>query len=173
MAAAKLEEDLDLGIEKGKGSKKKLIIIGAVAAVLLLSGTGIAWFLMSGDSDSSVADNAQDSSQETQQLPAIYLPLDPLFIVNLPPGSKAKLLQVGIQIMARDQSLIDFVQHNDPMIRHSLLNLLGSQSDETLISRSGKEKLQKEVIKSMNKIVKKQGGNGEIEAVYFTTFVMQ
>lgn len=175
MATGKLDEDLDLGIEKGKGSKNKLIVIIAAAALLLFGGgLAVTWFLLDGSDQQVASDQEQETDAEQQpKSPAIYYPLDPLFVVNLPPGSKAKLLQVGIQVMTRQQELVDFVQHNDPMIRHSLLNLLGSQDDDTLLSRKGKEKLQSEVVKSMNKIVRNQGGPGEVEAVYFTSFVMQ
>ncbi|MCB1857266.1 MAG: flagellar basal body-associated FliL family protein [Gammaproteobacteria bacterium] len=173
MAAGKLDDDLDLGIEQGKGSKKKIIILGAVGIVfLLLAGLGAAWLLM-GEGESSELASASGDEQTQPQKPHLYHPLEPLFIVNMPPGSKAKLLQVGLQVMTRDQAIIDFVQHNDPMIRHNLLNLLGTQSDEVLKTRAGKEKLQQEVVKNMNQIIKKQGGPGEVEAVYFTTFVMQ
>lgn len=171
MAKQKPEEDLDLGIEQEKGSKKKLIIIGAIVLVLLVGGGLVAgWFLMGGD-DAAVADEEVEAPKEQQ--PAIYHRMDPVFVVNLPEGSKAKLLQASVQVMARTQETIDFVQHNDPMIRHNLLNLFGSHSGEELSSRSGKEKLQAEVMKQLNQIIKEQGGSGEVEAIYFTSFVMQ
>ena len=171
MAKKKPEEDLDLGVEQEKGSKKKLIIIAAIALLLLVGG-GLAagWFLLGGD-DTAEADN--ESEVPKVQLPAIYHQMDPVFVVNLPAGSKAKLLQASVQVMARTQETIDFVQNNDPMIRHNMLNLFGSHSDEELSSRSGKEKLQAEVIQQLNQIIKEQGGSGEVEAVFFTAFVMQ
>ena len=171
MAKKSPEEDLDLGIEQDKGSKKKLILIIAIALLVLVGGgLGIGWFLLGGD-EAEVAD-VQENEQEAQQ-PAIYHPMDPVFVVNLPEGSKARLLQASVQVMARGQETIDFVEHNDPMIRHSLLNLFASHTDQELGTRNGKEKLQAEVMKRLNKIIKDQGGSGEVEAVYFTSFVMQ
>lgn len=173
MAKKIQEEDLDLGIEQEKGSKKKLILIIAVAVLVLLGGgLGVGWFLLSGD-DSEQAGSETESDAAKSQQAAIYYPMEPIFVVNLPEGSKAKLLQTSIQVMAREQQIIDFIKHNDPMIRHSLLNLLASHTDSELNSRGGKVKLQSEVITQLNKLIKEQGGSGEVEAVYFTSFVMQ
>ncbi len=82
-------------------------------------------------------------------------------------------MQLKLQVMSRDQAVIDLVANNDPMVRHALLNILGNQSNETLKSREGKEALQAEILSSLNKIVTEQGGSEEVEAVYFTSFVMQ
>jgi len=173
MARSNTEEDLDLGVEQDKGSRKKLIIIIATTLLLLVGGSlGVAWFLLGGE-QAELADTQDGADKKQQPQPAIYYPMDPVFVVNLPEGGKAKLLQTSVQVMARGQQTIDFVQRNDPMIRHSLLNLFGSHTDAELSSRNGKEKLQAAVIKELNKIIKEQGGSGEIEAVYFTSFVMQ
>jgi len=176
MAKKNADDDLDLGIETEKGSKKKLIILIAVGLLVLLGGgLSVGWFLFGGDDEQDgVAEEVQQETEtEIEKLPAIYHPLDPLFVVNLPPGGKARMLQVGVQVMARKPELIEFIQHNDPMIRHDLLNLFSSQEGEKLSSRKGKEKLQAEVLKNLNRIVQDQEAPGEIEGVYFTSFVMQ
>lgn len=170
MAKQQEDEDLDLGAENGGGSKKKLIIIIAGVILLLVMGLGVGWFLM--DGDEAAAENVAEEVVE-EQLPAIYHPLNPVFVVNLPPGGKAKMLQIGVQVMARDPALIEFIQHNDPMVRHNLLSLFGNQQDAVLRDRKGKEKLQAEVFKMINQILKDQKWAGEIEAVFFTSFVMQ
>ncbi len=174
MAKEKLDEDLDLGIEKEGGSKKKLIIIIAAALLLLGGGGGAAWFFLSGDDEvtEAVEEEGKGKKEEEPKV-ALYQALDPVFVVNLPPGGSAKMLQVGLQVMVRDPELLDFLKHNDPMLRNNLLTLFGSQQADALRDRSGKEKLQAEVLKSLNELVKKQDGPGEVEAVYFTSFVMQ
>ena len=164
------DDDRDLALDQESGSKKKLIILIAAGVLLLLiAGGAIAWFLLGGGDEES----AEETPEQVEEAPPIYYPLEPGFVVNLPPGSRAKLLQADIQIVARDQATVDFVKLNDPMIRHNLLNLLGASPDSELRSRAGKEKLQAEVLKQLNKLLKDQGGSGEIEAVYFTSFVMQ
>jgi len=175
MANKKLDDDLDLGIEKEAGSKKKMIILIVVGVVVLLGGgLGVGWFMLGGESaDWEESVEAEAASAEAEKGPPIYLSLAPAFVVNLPPGGQARMLQLGVDVMARQPELIEFLKHNDPMIRNNLLNLFGTQDSDSLRAREGKEKLQAEVLKALNKIIKGQDGPGEVEAVYFTSFVMQ
>ncbi len=181
MAEEELEEDLDLGEEKEGGSKKKLIIIGGAALLVLVLGGGGAWFFLSGD-DGSAPETAQteeaDGDDKKAEIakakgPATYISLTPVFVVNLPPDTGAKMMQVGVDVMVRNPELLEFIKANDPMIRHQLLNLFSTQDAGKLRNRAGKEKLQSEAKDTIQKIVTDQGGPGEIEAVYFTSFVMQ
>lgn len=165
--AAQQDEDLDLGAENGSGSKKKLIIIIGGIVLLLVVGLGLGLLFLGGDEEGAEGEVVE------APLPAIYHPLDPVFVVNLPPGGRAKMLQVGVQVMARDPALVEFITHNDPMLRHNLLSLFGSKKDSVLRDRKGKEKLQQEVFDTINTILTEQGGPGQIEAVFFTSFVMQ
>jgi flagellar FliL protein len=151
--------------------------------VLILAGGG-AWFFLSGD-DASAPESAEtkDSddgnktngkeAEDEEKGPAMYHSLKPVFVVNLPPGSGAKMMQIGIDVMVRNPELMEFIKTNDPMIRHQLLNLFSTQDATKLRKRSGKEKLQEEVKKVIQQIVTDQGGPGSVEAVYFTGFVMQ
>ena len=181
MAEKQAEEDLDLGEEKQGASKGKLmIIIGAAVLVLALCG-GAAWFFMSGDeeagaetADTEQADGDKKAAEEEEEKgPAMYHSLAPVFVANLPPGSGAKMLQVGVDVMMRSQELLDFIKLNDPMIRHKPLDLFSTQDAKTLRKRAGKEKLQAAALEVIQKIVKEQDGPGKVEALYFTSFVMQ
>jgi flagellar FliL protein len=59
-------------------------------------------------------------------------------------------------------------------VRNDLLLLLGNQHYETISSREGKEKLREQALEAVRKVVKNAGGKGDlVEAVYFTSFVMQ
>jgi len=176
MAKKSEAHDLDLGIETEKGSKTKLIILVAAGFLVVLGGAlSAGWFMFGGNGEQGrgAEEAQQEAEEESEKLPAVYHPLDPLFVVNLPPGGTARMLQIGVQVMARKPELIEFVQRNDPMIRHNLLNLFSSQDGEKLGSRKGKEKLQADVLKNINRIVQEQEAPGEIEGVYFTSFVMQ
>lgn len=168
------DENLKAEAEKGTGSNKKLIFLAIGGAFLLLAtGMGISWFLFAGVGRDDAAGDDQQKRAEEVKPPAIYHPLDPAFVVNLLPGGKAKMLQVSLQVLLREPDMIEFLEHNDPMLRHNLLNLFESQDESKLRDRKGKEKLQKEIAKTLNGIVKKLDGPGEIEAVFFTAFVMQ
>ena len=176
-----LDEELDLGIEKG-GNKKLIIMIAAGVLLLALIGGGV-WFFLSGDDEApaegeeaaaeETAEQSEEAAEEAELLPPIYHPLKPVFVVNLPPGGDAKMLQIGVNVMLRQPELQEFLKHNDPMVRDRLLSVFSIQESSNLRSRAGKEKLQTEVQKELEKIVEELGGSGKIESVYFTSFVMQ
>ena len=175
-----MDSDLDVGIEKPKGSKKKLMIIIALAALLLPAvGGGVAWFLLSDSNSAAEQTKGSGEGGERKKIidddenPALYHPLEPVFVVNLPPGGRYTMMQVGVQLMTREPDLVEFLEYNNPLIRDQLLTLFGNQKDATLQDRKGKKKLQAQMQKVLNKIVVDQGGTGEIEGVYFTSFVMQ
>jgi flagellar FliL protein len=172
MADQESSEELDLGEEKP--GKSKLIIIIAIVAVLLIGGGLAAYFLLTGDDEAGedATTSSEESAEVEQELsPAQYVELKPPFVVNLP--GRPSLLQVGISVRVRSDEMVEFINHNDPMIRHNLLNLLSAADAKALKTRENKESLQAEMLKELNRVVTELKGPGEVEALYFTNFVMQ
>ncbi len=173
-------EDLDLG-EEGKGSKKKLIIIIVLALVLLGGGGGAAWFFLMGDEAPPEGEQAatQKTTEEEEEEPAdehappIYHPFKPLFIVELPPGGKKKMLQLELQVLTHQAKVDAFLTTNDPMVRHHILNLLSEQTGEMLGSAEGKQQLRQAIIDKIKQLMKENGKRGEIDNVFFSQFVLQ
>ncbi|MGD9164528.1 MAG: flagellar basal body-associated FliL family protein [Chromatiales bacterium] len=171
MANEKEAEDLDLGEEKpGKG---KLIIIISAAALLLIGAGAAAYFLLfSGDDEAAPEANEQVAEEaQVEQGPVQYLPLEPPFVVTLP--GKPSLLQVGISVRFVGDELAEFVKHNDPMIRHNLLNLLSTVEANKLKDRAAKDSLQQRMLDELNRVLKDLKAPGQVDALYFTSFVMQ
>ena len=181
MATARLDETTDLGIEKQPGRTKLLIIIGLAAAVVLAAGGGATWYFLAGPGAEQAAEagakarKGKHGTEEATQAeaPPIYHPLDPPFVANLPPGGKARMVQAAVRIQTRDPALVSFLQQNDPMVRHHLLSLFGAQDAAELMTRAGRERLQAEVQDTVARLVAERGGEGKVEAVYFTQFVLQ
>ncbi|MDJ0806512.1 MAG: flagellar basal body-associated FliL family protein [Gammaproteobacteria bacterium] len=175
MANQENNQDLDLGEEKS--GKKKLIIIIALVVLLFIGGGVAAFFLMSGDTESETgaADGGSEESEQTEATvekgPAQYYDMAPVFVVNMP--GKPSLLQVGVNLRITSEQMVEFLKHNDPMLRHHLLNLLQSKKAKDLLERPAKEALQTEMLDEINRIVKELSGPGEVDALYFTSFVMQ
>ena len=176
-------DELELDVEQSSsGGMKKIIIIVAVLILLNVAGIG-GWIYMSS------AGNEQDSKSEEvvkEVKPRIYLSLDPEFVVNFSQGSKAKFLQVELQVVAREESVLEQLRVNMPVVRNDILLLLSSQQYEDLKSRAGKEQLQKMMLDTVNKILVDQAANSEpeeegksaktpalVENIYFTSFIMQ
>ena len=153
---------------KPKGKAKLLIIIGA--AVLLLGGGGAFFFLKGGDKKPAAA----EAKKEAVKLPTVYVPLDPPFVVNFDAGAGARFLQITVQLMTRKPEMAEFAKAHEPVIRNDLLLLFSNQKFEEVSTREGKEKLREAALQTVRKIIAEEGSKpDELEALYFTSFVMQ
>lgn len=155
-----------------KKSKKGLII--GVLVLLLAAGGGAAWFFL-GKSKAEAEHGEDGAAADAKAVlaPAVYLALDPAFVVNLEDPVAPRYLQAEIQIMARDALAMESAKAHLPRIRNALLMLLGQQKPADLVSREGKEKLQLAALAEVQKVLQAETGKPVVEAVYFTSFVMQ
>ncbi len=154
-------------------SKKLLIII--LAAVVVLGGGGAgAYFAFGGKGDEKKDEKAKKEEAHAVKLPAQFVELDPPFVVNFEAGSSARFLQIAVQLMTRDPHMVEFLNHNTPIIRNDLLLLFGNKHVEEVSTQEGKEALRAAALASVRKIIASEGQKPDaLENVYFTSFVMQ
>jgi flagellar FliL protein len=151
----------------GRGKAKLFIILLLAAVVLAGAGAG-AWVLLAPHGKKAKVVKAEPL------LPAQYVALDPPFVVNFEADEQVRFLQVTVQLMSRDPATIEVLKANDPVVRNDLLLLFGGQKYSVVSTREGKEGLRQQTLAAVRKIVAGAGGKPEkVEAVYFTSFVMQ
>ncbi|AEF53869.1 flagellar basal body-associated FliL family protein [Marinomonas posidonica] len=166
------EDGLDVGSEEGKsGGKKKLIIIIALV-VLLLGGGAAAYFLMFSGSDSPV-DPAEAEAAALANEPSIYLTLEPAFTIDMMVNDRQRYVQLNMTIKSKNEEQMEAVTSHMPLIRNSLVLLFSSQSFDELKTTEGKEALKLAALDSINGILEQETGQGGIDGVLFTNFVMQ
>ncbi|OUR69449.1 flagellar protein [Marinomonas sp. 42_23_T18] len=172
-----MADDLDVSAEDGaKGGKAKLIIIIVAAVLVLAVGGGAAYFLLSDSSEDESAAATEQVSQDvgaSSSGPAIYLKLDPAFVVDFIVGGKQRYLQLNLTVKSRDQGQIDAIKIHMPLIRNSLVLLFSSQEFNELQSTEGKMALKLSAVESINTILQQETNAGGVEDVLFTNFVMQ
>ena len=186
------DEDLDLdsGEEEDtpKSSKKMMIIIIVGVVLLLILGVVGGMFFggffddkpvpvettqnvdseSGGDTDS---DNSEGSSEEFEDIS--YWPLDPPFVLNFEGKSKARFMQIGLEISTTSEKSYAAVKKHSPIMRNEIVLLLSGQKYEEMITPEGKEQLRAELIETINIILKKHKAKKGIDNIYFTSFVMQ
>jgi flagellar FliL protein len=159
------------GTETSAAGKRRvpwLIII--VAAVLVIGGIGAALVL----TPSSKSSHAKVAAAPKPTGPPLYLALDPPFVVNFQADQLVRFLQVSIEVMSRDPKTVDLLKNNDPLVRNDLLILLANQKYSAIATPAGKEQLRADALAAIRKDVVQAGGDPKlVEAVYFTSFVMQ
>ncbi len=174
---AKDNKDIEGEEEGSGGGKLKLIVIIVVAAVLLIGGGTAAFFLLGSDDEAAEGESTEEVAEVEE--PAIeegeplYVDMKPQFVVNLPPGGPAKMLQVAITIYTRQAEVGDWITKNDPMIRHHMIELLEEQDGAALLTVEGKQALQAGIEEFLRKKLEEMSQPGEIKGVFFTEFVLQ
>ncbi len=165
---AEKQDDIEVAEEKNSKTTKILMI---VIALLLLAVIGLGGFMFMG------SDAEEDAEQtETVKQAPIYYTIEEPFIVNFSEqsGGQVRYMQVKMKVMARSQAVIDAVQTHLPAIQHELLMLLYSQNYDGLLTSEGTQALQQACLETINRILQSETSlENELEAVYFTSFLMQ
>jgi flagellar FliL protein len=153
------------------GGKGKWITI-VIAVALVAAGAGAGAFL--GPFFHSAPSSKKPTPKVEVKGPPLYLGLDPPFVVNFEAEQAVRFLQVTVQVMSRDQTTLDLLKANDPVVRNDLLLLFGNQKYTTISTSEGKDKLRTDSLDAIRKVIGGAGGKPDlVEAVYFTSFVMQ
>ncbi|MCW8855276.1 MAG: flagellar basal body-associated FliL family protein [Gammaproteobacteria bacterium] len=180
-------EETEGSAKKGNATMKIVLIVNAVLLLIAIS-VGLTYFLMSGDepiakvdseADVEVLDNEPAAEDEAlvERKPAsskhIYIPLKPAFVVNFENPEQVSLLQVDIQLMTYDPAVEKALNTHMPRIRNELLLLFGGKQYHEINTREGKRKLSQDAIMEIQRVLQEEGAPSSVEALYFTSFVMQ
>lgn len=171
------EQDLTLDDENGNtppegsgGKKKKLIILIIGALLLVAVAIGATWFLLSGNADANT-DEAVEA--EPVLLPIQYVILKPEFVVSFQVGTRQRFLQVSLEVMTRAPHVKTVLEMHDPMIRNDIIRIMTQQPFDALRTAEGRVALQQALTAHLDQVVAREHGEGGVEAVLFTNFVMQ
>lgn len=152
-----------------KKSSKTMLIIAFV--VLVAGAAGGTWYFMR---PAVVVDKEKSAEAvPAAKQPAQYFALTPSFVVNLADTYGNRYLQVDINLMGRQSDFSDAISHHVPLLRHRLLMLFGQKQSTQLRSSEDKEKVQAEALEEVRTLLVQETGKPMVEALYFTSFVMQ
>lgn len=178
------EEDQEEGAEnledggEGKSGIKRIVIM--VLAFLLVAGISVAatlFFLGDSSSDDELPEADQLELEEQviapEDGPAVYLALNPEFIVNYSVSGRTRYLKLEISILGRDQFALDSISEHMPLVRNNLLQTLNEQDYKALRTAEGRESLAAALTDTIQEILLDVIGRPGIERVLFRTFVMQ
>jgi flagellar FliL protein len=106
---------------------------------------------------------------------AIYYAIPEPFTINFLNQSRQKVryLQIKVSLKSTDADAIKGAKHNLPMIQDALLDLFSDQSYDQANSNEGRILLQQDTLKTIQAILKEETDNDAIDAVYFTSFILQ
>jgi flagellar protein FliL len=134
---------------KAKG-KKMIVIIGAVVLLLVIVGAVWFFFLRHPATEDGEDGASAPQAEAKHTTPPVFLPMDNM-VVNLADPGGEKFAQVGITIGVVDQHVSDSVKANLPTIRNAVLLLISQRTSDELLTKEGKEKLAREILREVSK----------------------
>ena len=153
-------------------ARGKLILISLVAGFVIAGATAgglyYAGIFPAKASETAGAEKTPEPPKE-----AIYVPLHPAFTANFEKKGSARFLQVSVEVMTREPDVEDLIKVHMPAIRNDLLMLFSARSSDSLTTPEGKQQLQADTLSAVQEILKRESGEPGVEAVYFTSFVME
>ena len=171
MAEEEVSETEEAAEPASGGMMKKLVIIGG--AVLLVGASvfgGMTFF--GGDEPVEEEEVAEEATPTTA--PALYASLHPPLVVNFKDSiGDAHFMQITMEVMARDQDVINAVREHTPVIRNALILLFSGAVYEEVTTREGKEQMLADGLLEIQNIMSAQIGETGVEAVYFTALIIQ
>ncbi|GAB2533068.1 flagellar basal body-associated FliL family protein [Rhodanobacter koreensis] len=145
------------------------LLIGLAVALMLALGASVyAWLAWHASAKSAAKVESVKLVKDE-----LYLPMDPAFVVNFRDDDSLRYLQVGVTLMSHDPDAIAAAKNADPVIRDALVSLFSSKDYSIISDPAGRQKLQQQALAAVREIVQKRLGRPGIDALYFTSFVMQ
>ena len=156
---------------KGGGKKKLIIIVAAALLLVVLLGGGAAFLLLKKKAPAEGEDGAEDTTEPVTEkaahkigAPPTFVPLDP-FTVNLADKEVDRFAQIGITLEVVDAHTADTIKAYLPAIRSNVLMVLSHKTSAELLSREGKERLAREIMReSVRPMGIELGDEGEDDA---------
>lgn len=176
---------------KGNGHMK-LVIVGALALFVALVGAQVAVPLINNmlaphaaapgadeeQTDEALAEEEavpveEEEHEEEPLAPALYVSLDPPFVVSFDSEDGPRYVQLTLQAMARDEETVAAVKQHAPAIRNAVLFMLSGYELQVLATQAGKEDLRHSLLEATNEILAKNGVEQPVEELFFTSLVIQ
>ncbi|MDF2179264.1 flagellar basal body-associated protein FliL [Aliiglaciecola sp. CAU 1673] len=104
-----------------------------------------------------------------------YYGLEPDIVTNYIGTSSQKLgyVRLTIELMLEDASLIPLAEHHEPLLRSTIIDILGRQPEEKVKSLTGREEIRQVCLQKLREFMKKETGKDVVKDVIFTKYLYQ
>lgn len=166
--AEKREEKLPEGGKKNK----TLLIVGVVILILLIGGGVAGWFFLKPEPppaenlDPGLQVPVPDLKQSKSIGPMVNIDE---FVVNIISSDVPHYVKASLTVELNNSEVQPEVEQRMPQVRDAVLLLIGNKTYEELQDLQGKQQLKAELKSKLNSFLHR----GQIQAIYFTNFVVQ
>ncbi len=165
--------------EKSGGLGKKLLFAGIAVVLVAVGAFAGLMFMGGGEADvgedgEPVAEEDGEDDKSKGEGPVFYSAIAPPLVVNFKDRiGDDHVMQVSLEMMARDQATINEVREHAPLIRSSLILMYSSYIYEDIATREGKQMMLDDGLAEIRRLMEMRIGKPAIEELYFTGLVIQ
>ena len=104
-----------------------------------------------------------------------YVELKPTFVTNfgVSDSGHMKYVKADVTVLVHNKDAEYAARYHLPALRNSLVMLLARQDESTISSASGRETIKAEAIAEFREILEREEGDGHIQDLMFTNFIVQ
>jgi flagellar FliL protein len=102
-----------------------------------------------------------------------YFGVEPTMKISYSFASSPKRLGylcLGLELMLGDVSYVAIAEHHEPMIKATIIRIIGRQVEEKVRSITGREEIRKKIHKELTDTFKRETGNPLIRDIIYTNY---
>lgn len=140
--------------------------------VIGLGGAGGVLLSRDGVTMAAASDVSSDAVRAAPMVqPVQFYAFDPPLLVNI--KDTDAVLQAGVSVSTRDLKVLDSLKRDDPALRSAMILAFGDASEAADMTDAGKRQLLGAITATVNRHLVTDGYAGQVDAAYFTDFVVQ
>lgn len=135
----------------------------------------LCWQMASAQDEASEGAATEEGEAAVSAEQAIYLPLKPPFIVNYGSAGRLRYIKAEMSVRLSNVNAAQTVRYHMPFVRNNIIQLLAAQTNESVGSQVGKEKIRSDILEEIRTLMEKEGqlAREEVVDVYFNNFIVQ
>lgn len=103
-----------------------------------------------------------------------YYGLEPEIVTNyVTDSNRLGYIRVSIELMLEDANNLAIVEHHAPLIRSTIIEILGEQNKEKIQSLTGREEIRRYCFETVNQLLEQEVGEPLLVNLLFTKFLYQ
>lgn len=171
---AEEQNETQVVAEKSGGGMTKMIMFGGIGIALLIAGVFAGPAIKNMISSPPAEDEAVEDGAPASAGPAIYQSLHPPLVINFKDSfGDSHFMQITMEVMSRDQEVINAVREHTPVIRNALILMFGNADYDVVTTREGKEQMLDEALSEIQGVMEERIGETGVEEVFFTSLIIQ
>lgn len=121
----------------------------------------------------SIAHANESEDKPAEETPEyLYFGFDPELVTNyISSRGSMGYVRTSIDLVVKLPSELSLLEYHEPLLRATLLEILGGQPEEKIKSLSGREAIRKECKNMLNKLLKQETGESPIVNLLLTRYL--